>query len=138
MGLPIESDEEETMQKMDADGSGTLERPEWVEWWIERVSKCPNPGKQQEVIARNVFQKFDRDNSGLISIEEFQDLVEYLGADFSSNELLAAISELDEDNSGQLDCNEFVRWWTNKSAASRPTGGLIAKKLKKLANKAMY
>lgn len=31
MGLPMEADEEEIMEKMDADGSGTLERIEWVE-----------------------------------------------------------------------------------------------------------
>ena len=31
MGLPMETDEEEIMDKMDADGSGTLERAEWVE-----------------------------------------------------------------------------------------------------------
>jgi hypothetical protein len=31
MGLPMEADEEEIMEKIDGDGSGTLEKTEWVE-----------------------------------------------------------------------------------------------------------
>lgn len=101
------------------------------------MSSHPNPEKQQEVVARNVFKKFDEDNSGTIATNEFRYLIEFLGASFSDAELSEAIKEIDEDGSGQLDCEEFVHWWTNKSSSSRATGGLVAMKLRKLANKAM-
>jgi hypothetical protein len=54
------------------------------------VSKYPNPAKQQEIIARNVFKKFDEDDSNAISIDEFHNLIDYLGADFSQSELEGA------------------------------------------------
>jgi Ca2+-binding EF-hand superfamily protein len=100
------------------------------------VSTQPNPQKQQEVIARNVFNKFDEDNSGSISTAEFIGLIEFLGADFSDSEVAEAIKEIDQDESGLIDREEFVRWWTNQSS-SRAAGGLVAIKLRKLANKAM-
>ena len=100
------------------------------------MSTQPNPQKQQEVIARNVFNKFDEDGSCAISTSEFRRLIEFLGADFRDSEVADAIKEIDEDGSGQIDREEFVRWWTNQSS-SREAGGVVAMKLRKLANKAM-
>jgi len=36
MGLPVCDDEDEMMDKMDGDDSGTLEKAEWIEWWLNR------------------------------------------------------------------------------------------------------
>ena len=52
---------------MDNDGSGSLDEEEWITWWLRRASSQPNPAKQQEVIARNTFSKFDFDGSNTIS-----------------------------------------------------------------------
>ena len=46
------------------------------------------------------------------------------------------IKQLDSDNSGVIELNEFVDWWVQRSANSRSGGGLIAMKLRKLARKA--
>lgn len=101
------------------------------------MSTQPNPQKQQEVIARNVFNKFDEDGSCAISTAEFRRLIEFLGADFRDSEVADAIKEIDQDGSGQIDREEFVRWWTNQSS-TREAGGVVAIKLRKLANRAMY
>ena len=90
MGLPVSEDEEDLMSKMDTDGSGTLEKGEWVKWWLTRISHLPNPKKQQEAIARNTFKRFDEDGSGRISIEEFVKLTEFLGVNFTSIEIQQA------------------------------------------------
>jgi Ca2+-binding EF-hand superfamily protein len=103
---------------------------------FKRVSKCPNPLKQQEIIARNVFKKFDLDNSNTISVDEFQNLVEYLGESLTDSEINSAVKELDTDGSGIIECEEFLSWWTSKSSSKKAAGG-ISLKLKKLASRAM-
>ena len=136
MGLPVLEDEEGFFDKLDTDNSGCLEKMEFINWWIKRVSKLPGSHGQQEVIARNTFKRFDKDKSGTMIMSEFKDLVEALGADFTPDELLQAIRELDTDGSGTVSQEEFVTWWVDRTAAIRKGGGLIAIKLKKLANKA--
>jgi len=137
MGLPIESDEQDRLIQMDTDGSGSLDIDEWITWWVKRSSTLPNPAKQQEVIARNTYEKYDADGSGSIDIGELTKLLEDIGGSFTQKELNDAMNELDKDGNGILDQNEFVDWWCNRCLAGRKSGGsLIALKLKKLAKKA--
>lgn len=138
MGLPMSGNEEEEILKMDKDGSNSLDLQEWLSWWLKRVSCLPNPAKQQEAIARNTFNKFDKDGSGLIDKTEFVLLLEALGAKFTPDEINLALLELDTDNSGEISRDEFINWWTNRAINNRKSGaaGLIALKMRKLANKA--
>jgi len=138
MGLPMSSNEEEEIIKMDKDGSNSVDLNEWLSWWLTRVSCLPNPAKQQEAIARNTFKKFDKDGSGNIDRSEFELLLKALGAKFTIDEINLAINELDTDQSGEISQDEFITWWTNRAINNRKTGaaGLIALKMRKLANKA--
>ena len=87
-------------------------------------------------MAKNTFGKFDADGSGAIDCSEFSNLVVSLGVEFSDDECVQAIQELDTDGSGLIEVEEFVNWWVNRTKGVRKGGGLIAFKLKKLANKA--
>lgn len=137
MGMPIRSDEQDRLTQMDVDGSGAIDSKEWISWWVKRSSTLPNPGKQQEVIATNTFQKYDADGSGSIDLNELKQLLHDLGSDLSEKELDEAVMELDTDGNGTLDMNEFVNWWCNRCVAGRKSSGsLIALKLKRLAKKA--
>jgi Ca2+-binding EF-hand superfamily protein len=136
MGLPLQQDEEEMLLSMDKDGSGVLEMEEWLSWWLSRVSCLPNPLAQQEVLARNVFRKFDKDSSGSIDSTEINELFLSLGANFSPEEITEALHVLDTDDSGIVDEDEFVAWWMNRVSSKRKGGGMIALKLKRLAAKA--
>lgn len=136
MGLPMHADAEDSLLEMDTDKSGTLENMEFLEWWLRRISVQPGNAKQQEVLARNTFLTFDVDNSGAISADEFAALVTSLGVEFSEKECQEAIVELDSDGSGVIECDEFIEWWVNRTKSVRKGGGLIAFKLKKIANKA--
>lgn len=135
LGLPIE-DEDETLLEMDKDQTGQLESIEFLEWWLHRISQQSNSNKQQEVMAKNTFKRYDADNSDEISCNEFAQLVRDLGADFSDQECHDAIKELDRNDNGFLEINEFVAWWTERTKNVRRGGGLIAFKLKKLAKRA--
>jgi Ca2+-binding EF-hand superfamily protein len=135
-GLPVGDDEDEAMLHMDKNESGSLDIEEWVTWWLNRISSLPNPIKQQEAIARNTFQNFDRDGSGCMDASELGLLVQSLGADFSEEELLLALGEIDADGSGMVEVGEFVMWWTNRAAGNRKQASLISLKMQKLAMKA--
>jgi calmodulin len=136
MGLPADKAEEGMLMKIDGDDSGELPIHEWVVFWLKRVSTLPNPAKQQEAIARNTFKKFDKDGSGNLDVDELRALVVSLGARFTDQEMDEAMRELDADGSGEVDEQEFVSWWVNRTLNARAGGGLIAMKLKKLARKA--
>ena len=136
LALPMERDEEEALAKMDNDGSGTLDVDEFLSWWLKRVGCSPNPAKQMEILARNTFKKFDKDQGGTLDCGELRLLFAELGATFTDNEMAEAVRELDADASGEVDEQEFIDWWTNRSLKKRKAGGLLALKLRKLANKA--
>jgi Ca2+-binding EF-hand superfamily protein len=136
MGLRVDQGEDDIFLRIDSDGSDEIDLHEWLEYWMRRVSRLPNPAKQQEVIARNTFKKFDSDSSGSLDISEFDNVIRSLGAEFSDEEIAAAISELDSDHSGKIEQEEFVDWWCNRAKKNRQSGGLIAIKLRKLAMKA--
>jgi Ca2+-binding EF-hand superfamily protein len=135
MGIPMRGDECEMLRKMDRDDSGTLERGEWVKYWLDKVSRMPNPEKQQGVVAGHTFSQFDKDGSGSIDAVEFRALVTDLGASFSDSEVEAALDQLDSDGDGTVDRSEFVAWWMNRSRDSH-AGGVVGLKLKRLASKA--
>jgi Ca2+-binding EF-hand superfamily protein len=136
LGLPMGEGADDTILSMDQDGSGRLEMMEFVLWWIRRVSRLPGTDKQQEIIAKNTFKNFDKDNSGTITSAELVDIVSSLGVNFSDEELEEALAELDTDRSGSIDQNEFMEWWMNRANSVRPGASLIAYKLKKIAQKA--
>jgi hypothetical protein len=122
--------------KIDADGSNTVEMNEWIEFWLKRVSQLSNPLKQQEIIARNTFERFDVDGSNTMDATEFSVLVESLGADFTDEEIQEVVRLLDTDKSGTIDGDEFVAWWTQRTAELRFGSSSVAIKLRKLASKA--
>jgi Ca2+-binding EF-hand superfamily protein len=57
---------------------------------------------------REAFRLFDKDNSGLISIEEIRKVMKNMGNEMSTEEIKAMMSGLDEDGSGEITFEEFV------------------------------
>ncbi len=91
-----------------------------LQWWLHRISRGGgNLNLQQEVLARNTFNKFDSNKSGSIDVNELRELVETLGVSFTDKELLLAMQELDGDSSGAIECSEFVRWWVERTKGVR-------------------
>jgi Ca2+-binding EF-hand superfamily protein len=64
-----------------------------------------------------VFRYFDTDNTGAISLGEFNRALEQFGCTFNANEVRALFQKYDADNSGQIDYEEFVKVFARKGAA---------------------
>jgi hypothetical protein len=60
---------------------------------------------------REVFDRYDRNKSGLIEAREFARVCEALGMEIDEEELTAGIEQLDSDRDGKISWDEFAGWW---------------------------
>ena len=63
---------------------------------------------------REVFDLFDKDKDGSITTKELGDVMRALGANPTNTELQEMISEVDKDNSGKIEFNEFLDLFARK------------------------
>lgn len=75
--------------------------------------------RQAEQTALHAFEVCDEDGSGLVNYQEFRSLLESLGLKKSDAELQAICDALDEDKSGEIDRDEFVKWFVNLQLRSK-------------------
>ena len=61
----------------------------------------------------DAFKKFDENNNGRISREEFTQAWSHLGLSGSDTEIQDAFDAVDNDRSGYVDINEFITAITN-------------------------
>ena len=62
---------------------------------------------------REIFDQFDKDNSGYIEKKELQTLAIALNDPLSQAELHDFFSQIDTDNSSQISWEEFIKYWTD-------------------------
>ena len=62
---------------------------------------------------REAFDYNDRDEDGLIDLEEFADMLEDLEADMSEAETREGFREIDTNHDGKIDFGEFAAWWAD-------------------------
>lgn len=62
-------------------------------------------------LVKDAFDKYDTDSSGCIDRSEVSDLMDELGLVLSPKDLDKAMSEMDTDNSGEVQYDEFKNWW---------------------------
>ena len=58
---------------------------------------------------RRLFEEFDADGSGSISVEEMEQITQRMNTSMSRKEIEVLLLEFDEDNSGVIEFNEFVQ-----------------------------
>ena len=67
------------------------------------------------------FNKYDKDGSGYISVNEFANVMKDLGMEFSKKQIKIILKKFDDDNSKKLDFNEFKKaaskYWGSSSIA---------------------
>ena len=69
------------------------------------------PGDKQEEPTREVktaFELFDKDQDGLINAEDLKTALNSLGFEFNQDEILRIIMELDPQNTGAIDYENFA------------------------------
>ena len=72
-----------------------------------------------------VFGRFDKDNSGSISLQELQLIAKELGTVMPDDDAKAAMEELDVNKDGMLNFEEFVKWWASDSKRGGNKGLLL-------------
>ena len=58
-------------------------------------------------LADSMFQQFDTDNSGEITLGEFKDVMEAFNVGFTLDEIGDIVNELDEQDNGSIHAHEF-------------------------------
>ncbi|GAB2287527.1 Mitogen-activated protein kinase cpk1 [Dionaea muscipula] len=95
-----ESEIYELMQAADVDNSGTIDYGEFIAATLH-LNKI-----EKEDLLFAAFSYFDKDGSGYITADELQQACEEFGIEDMRLEEL--ICEVDQDNDGRIDYNEFV------------------------------
>jgi calmodulin/calcium-binding protein CML/plastin-2 len=70
----------------------------------------PNEEELDEL--RETFDYNDRDNDGRIQLDEFAAMLDELEAEMSKNEIEIGFKDIDVNDDGLVDFDEFVAWWT--------------------------
>ena len=65
---------------------------------------------QEEYVLREIFRTFDLDKSGYLTLNEMAGLLAKLGVAVNEKELLALMREMDSNNSGVIEFEEFCQF----------------------------
>lgn len=87
--------------------------PKKEEWSAKKYEK--NGLTEDEVLEiKEAFDLFDSDKSGEIDTEELKQALKNLGIDAKNQTLQNMMADLDKDNSGKIDFDEFIDMMTAK------------------------
>ncbi|KAL0728239.1 hypothetical protein Bca4012_024332 [Brassica carinata] len=92
---------QQLMEAADADGNGTIDYEEFIAATMH-INKL-----DREEHLYSAFQHFDKDNSGYITMEELEQALREFGMN-DGRDIKEIISEVDGDNDGRINYDEFV------------------------------
>lgn len=128
MGLdlrPHPHDLQRVLRQMDPAASGKIDLPKLRQWWkrsgVDMQEQLTRLNDQLQQ-TRDLFEDIDVDRSGLLDRGEMGSLVKLLGFDMSPAEIDRAMAAMDTDGSGEIDFQEFWKWWTDDSTRSMMQG----------------
>ncbi|KAI7742197.1 hypothetical protein M8C21_017753 [Ambrosia artemisiifolia] len=105
-----ESEVKQLMEAADADRNGTIDYEEFITatMHLNRMDR--------EDHLYTAFQYFDKDNSGYITIEELERALREFGMT-DDRDIQEVISDVDSDNDGRINYDEFVAMMRTKTQA---------------------
>ena len=95
--------------QIDADGSGTIDFPEFLTMMARKMKDTDN---EEEIL--EAFKVFDKDGNGFISAAELRHIMTNLGEKLTDEEVDEMIREADIDGDGQINYEEFVKMMMSK------------------------
>lgn len=78
-----------------------------------------NITEEQIEIYREAFLMYDRNGDSKITLDEFGDVIKSLGLNPTKDQLAELMKEIDLDNSGTVEFNEFAIWMSIKMAPEK-------------------
>merc|ERR1712118_367230 len=115
MGLEI------VLKEVDSDGSGVIDYTEWIASTLNRRLYI------QEDVLWSAFKVFDRDGNGKISKAELRQILQsdeavagVVGKDNSIDDIM---KEVDRNNDGEIDFDEFMIMMRGEAGGPGEEGG---------------
>jgi calmodulin len=99
---------EECIEAVDGDGSGSVDFDEFLALMAKKTKEAED---EQEL--REAFRVFDKKNTGQIDTNDLKTIFRALDPDMPDEEIDQIIAEVDEDGSGSLDFDEFLKLMTS-------------------------
>jgi len=59
---------------------------------------------------RNIFNKFDKNDDGKISVSELEEMLSTLGSKTTSDEVKRVMEQIDQNGDGYIDFKEFTEF----------------------------
>ncbi|KAL5248187.1 hypothetical protein ACHWQZ_G017385 [Mnemiopsis leidyi] len=107
---PCESDLQDMINEVDADGNGTIDFKEFLEMMTKHMKEADC---DQEL--REAFKVFDRNGDGKITADELKTVMHNLGETLTDEEIDQMIEEADTNKDGYVDYEEFCIMMVPKS-----------------------
>ena len=89
--------------------------------------KSVPPKRPPQYFARMVFNEFDADKDGSITIQEFSNLLKKYNVNFTDKEMNYALQLVDRDNSGTIEFCEFEPWFNKEKKFDSLRDAIIEK-----------
>lgn len=70
------------------------------------------PTEEQLDELREAFEYNDRDSDGRIQLDEFIEMLDELESEIDDKEATVGFRDIDTNDDGLIDFEEFVAWWT--------------------------
>jgi len=99
---PSESDIEDMVNEIDADGNATIEFDEFLNMMEQKMRSVIPDDTLVEA-----FNVFDKDGNGFISLDELRHVMSCLGVVLTKTEVEQMMREADTDKDGKLNFKEF-------------------------------
>ena len=139
-----ERDIDSMVNAMDPDNSGFIEYKEFIRQFggdtaalLKRITR-----ELQDILRRNnaklstAFRAFDRDRDGIITARDLRSGLRELGMDLSAHQIDDVMTQIDIDDDGYIDYDEFLRQFGGDKPAtpksSLHTRDSVFKELKKV------
>ena len=94
---PTEAELQDMINEVDADGSGTIDFPEFLSMMARKMTAADSEEELKEA-----FRVFDKDGNGFISASELRHVMTNLGEKLTDEEVDEMIREADMDGDGQV------------------------------------
>ncbi|KAL6637025.1 hypothetical protein ACP70R_024597 [Stipagrostis hirtigluma subsp. patula] len=104
-----ESELQDMINEVDADGNGTIEFHEFLTMMAHKVKDADS---EEEI--KEAFKLFDKDQNGYISAAELRHVMANLGEKLTDKEAEEMIREADMDGDGLVNYEEFKRKMLSK------------------------